>query len=133
MRGGVVVLGRTDRAARTRHATDGQAISPAETFAWAVASLEREPPLRRASASWDAAVLVAFAAVGWVGIHRGRLSALALAGLALAVYSLVALSFFEMSRLWLPAALPVGLTLLNALLPWLLPARSAVQPPGGPS
>ena len=47
MRGGVVVLGRTDRAVRDRRAPGGQALSPAETFAWAVASLEREPPLRR--------------------------------------------------------------------------------------
>ena len=121
MRGGIVVLGRTDRAARTHHLPGGQAISPAEIFAWAVASLERDPPLRRASVWWDLAVAVAFAGAGWYGMRVGRASALALAGGALAAYALTALACFEASRLWLPAALPVGLTLLNALLPLLLP------------
>ena len=128
MRGGVVVLGRTDRASRTRHLPDGQAISPAETFAWAVASLEREPPLRRASWWWDGTVLVGFAAAGWYGMHLRRLPAFALAGGLLAAYALMALACFETSRLWLPAALPVGLTLVNVLLPLLLPTRLTPSP-----
>ena len=50
-----------------------------------------------------------------------RVSAIALAGGLLAAYALAALACFESSRLWLPVALPLGLTLLNALLPFLLP------------
>ncbi len=128
MRGGVVILGRTDRGARTLHLPGGQGVTPAETFAWAVASLEREPPLRRASAAWDAAVLVGFAAVGWYCTRLHRTSALALAGGVLAAYALAALACFETSRLWLPAALPVGLTLVNVLVPALLPVRTRPTP-----
>ena len=124
MRGGIVVLGRTDRGARTHHAPDGRALAPAEIFAWAVASLERDPPLRRASAWWDLAILAIFAAAGWWGTRLSTMTVFALAGIVLAVYALAALACFETSRLWLPAALPVGLTLVNVLLPFLLPARA---------
>lgn len=120
MRGGVVVLGRTDRATRNRRTADGQPLSPAEIFAWSVASLERDPPLRRASGWWDAGVFAAFAAAGWLGARLRPWTALALAAGVLAAYMLLALTLFETSRLWLPAALPVGLTLVNALLPFLL-------------
>ena len=125
MRGGVVVLGRTDRAARTRRTPEGQALSPAEVFAWAVASLERDPPLRRASAWWDAGVLGVFAGAGWVGARLRRTGALMWATGCLAVYALAALACYETSRLWLPAALPVGLTVVNVLLPALLPVRKS--------
>ncbi len=123
MRGGVVVLGRTDHAARTRRTPEGQAVSPAEVFAWAVASLERNPPLRRASAWWDAGVLALFAAAGCFGARLRRISSLGLSLVALLAYALLALACFETSRLWLPAALPVGLTVTNVLLPLLLPTR----------
>ena len=52
MRGGVVILGRTDHAARTLRQPDGRMLSPAEAFAWAAASLEEAPATRRASAWW---------------------------------------------------------------------------------
>ena len=129
MRGGVVVLGRTDRAARTHHLPGGQAVSPAETFAWAVASLERDPPLRRASGWWDLSVLFVFAAAGWYGLRRRWPSALALAGGLLATYALTALACFESSRLWLPVALPLGMTLLNVSLPFLLPVQASPPEP----
>ena len=38
MRGGVVILGRTDRASRTLHLVDGRPMSRAEVFAWSAAS-----------------------------------------------------------------------------------------------
>ncbi len=119
MRGGVVILGRTDAAARTLRLPGGRAISAAEAFAWAAASLEDAPATRRASAWWDGGIVAAFAALGALLLGRRRGTAAVLAGGAMAVYALLALAVFESSRVWLPLALPLGLTLLIGALVWL--------------
>ena len=125
MRGGVVILGRTDRAARTLKRPDGRTLSPAEAFAWAAASLEEAPATRRASAWWDGGIIAAFAALGaWVARHRRRSAAL-LTGAVLLAYALLALAAFEGDRLWLPCALPLGLAVLIGAL--------AVLPSGRPA
>ena len=54
MKGGVVIVGRTDKAACTLRRPYGRNISEAEVLAWAAASLEEAPATRRASAWWDA-------------------------------------------------------------------------------
>ncbi len=125
MRHGTIILGRTDRAARTLRLPDGRMISPAETFALAAASLPRTPPLRRASAWSDALVVAAFVGVA-SQVRRRRWQATALVfGTTLLAYALTALSLFEAAGLWLPLALPAGLSLLafslNALLPEVPP------------
>ncbi len=130
MHSGVVVLGRTDRAARTLRLPDGRPVSPAEVFAWAVTSLQRTPPVRRASSWWDAGIAVAFALAGVAGRRGGRITGGSVAGVLMLVYGLVALSFFEWSRLWLPVALPAGLTLLLTLLPWIFPEPAGATGPG---
>ena len=121
MRHGVVVLGRTDHAARTLRLPDGRLISPAEVFAWAATSLQHAPSTRRAPAWWDAFVVLAFAWSGLAGRRRRRGAALGLSAATLVFYLLLALSMFEWSRLWLPLALPGGLALLTMLLTALLP------------
>ena len=124
MRHGFVVLGRTDRAARTLRLPDGRLISPAEVFAWAATSLQHAPSTRRAPSWCDAAVVAAFAGSGLAGRRRRRIPALVLSAATLVFYLLLALSMFEWSRLWLPLALPGGLALLTILLLVLLPEPS---------
>ena len=126
MHGGVVILGRTDAAARTLKLPGGRSISPAEAFAWAAASLEDAPATHRASAWWEGGIVAAFALLGGPLLGRRRGSATVLAGAALAVYALLALSVFEGGRVWLPLALPPGLTLLIVALVWLraMPTRA---------
>ncbi len=119
MRGGVVILGRTDHAARTLRLPGGQAISPAEAFAWAAASLQETPSTRQASAAWDGGIIAAFAAVGLFGLGRSRGNATVLVAAAMTVYALMALAVFEGDRLWLPFALPMSLALLIGALIWL--------------
>ena len=121
MHRGVVVLGRTDRAARTLRLPDGRPVSPAEIFAWAATSLQHAPSTRRAPSWWDALVVTVFAVAGLAGRRQRRIPALALSGALLVFYLLFALSMFEWSRLWLPLALPGGLALLTMLLTSLLP------------
>ena len=129
LRHGVVILGRTDRAARTLRRPDGGALSPAEVFAWAATSLQRAPPTRRASSWPEAAVVALFVGAGLAGRRRRRFAALVLAAATLLFYLLAALSLFEGSRLWLPLALPGGLALLTMLLIWLLPEPSSAPSP----
>jgi hypothetical protein len=123
MRNGIVLLGRTDHAVRTLKLIGGQAASPAEIFAWAGVSLSRAPSTRHAGTPWEAAIILVWVLLAWrlMPAHR----AWALIGIfgALAVYGLVALSLFEMQRLWLPCALPVGLGLIVALLLWITPHK----------
>ena len=121
MRHGVVLLGRTDRAARTLRLPGGRAISPAEVFAWAATSLQHAPSTRRAPAGWDAAVAAAFACSGLAGRRRRRVPALFLSAATMLCYLLLALSAFEWARLWLPLALPGGLALLTIFLMALPP------------
>ena len=119
MRGGIVLIGRTDQAIRAFRLPAGRAISQAEVFALAAASLPRTPALRRAGVGWDAGIIVGFALLGWRWLRVRRSTALALCAATLAVYALAALSLFEAGGLWLPGALPGGLGLTVALLVWL--------------
>ena len=128
LRRGTVILGRTDRAARTLRLPGGQAVSPAEVLAWAAASLPRQPPVRR-TGGWGTA-LVAVSFLTWGAQTRGRRwpAVLMLAAAALVAYALIALSLFETAGLWLPLALPLGLTLVICLLTVLLPEPAEEVP-----
>jgi CHASE2 domain-containing sensor protein len=121
MRGGIVILGRTDHAARTLQMVGGRRVSPAEIFAWSAVSLARAPSTRRAGVWWDAAIILAWMLVGrrLLGTH-GNWAVLTIGGV-LAVYALAALACFAMQRLWLPCSLPVGLGLVVAILLWITP------------
>lgn len=119
MRGGIVLLGRTDQAIRAFRLPGGRKASLTEVFALAAASLTRTPPLRRAGAAWDAGIIIVWALFGWRLLRLRRSTGSALCAAALAVYALAALSLFEGGGLWLPGALPVGLTLMDALLLWV--------------
>jgi CHASE2 domain-containing sensor protein len=123
MRGGIVILGRTDRAMRTLRLVGGRTVSPAEVFAWSAVSLARAPSTRRAGAWWDAAIILVWVLVAWRSERWARGSAEMVVIGVLAVYGLMALSCFEMQRLWLPGSLPVGLGLLVGALLWLAPHR----------
>ena len=121
MRGGVVIIGRTDKTSRTLRRLYGKTISEAEALAWAAASLEEAPATRRASAWWDAGIIAVWAAGGTWAAGRGRRAVFSLGGAALLIYALFALAVFAGERLWLPCALPLGLTALVITLASLVP------------
>jgi CHASE2 domain-containing sensor protein len=127
MRGGIVILGRTDHAARTLQMVGGRQVSPAEVFAWSAVSLARAPSTRRAGAWWDTAIILGWMLVGWRLLRtHGNWAVLTIAG-GLAVYALAALACFAMQRLWLPCSLPVGLGLIVAFLLWITPHGETVK------
>jgi CHASE2 domain-containing sensor protein len=123
MRGGIVILGRTDQASRTVKLLDGSMISPAEVFAWAAASLDHAPSTRRASPWWDAVLTCCFALLGLRLLGKPRFSAVCLMGVAVAAYGGLALSLFDLQRLWLPLALPLALAGIIVVLFWATPLR----------
>lgn len=114
MRGGLVILGRTDHQAQVYSLPAGQKASAAEVLAWGAASLRERPMLRRASFGWDAAIALIAAVLAPVllRVSQRRFAVIAVGGLA--VYALGALSAFEIASLWLPYALPIGLVIVLA-------------------
>ena len=124
MRGGVVLMGRTDQAIRAFRLPDGRKISLTEVLALAAASLPRTPPLRRTGAAWDVGIIIGWALLGWKTVRLRRSTASALCLATLAVYALAALSLFEGGGFWMPGALPVGLTLMDLLLVWVFRSES---------
>ena len=129
MRHGTVILGQTDRAARTLRLADGRAVSPAEVFAWAATSLARLPPVQRAGGWGDALITAAFAGLATQAHGRRWRAVLMLMGVALVAYALTALSLFEGAGWWLPLALPLGLAAVICLLAASLPEeRQGLSP-----
>ncbi len=128
MRGGIVILGRTDAAAKTLRVPGVESVvSPAEVLAWSVGSLEEAPPTRRASVWWDAGIIAGAALLAMVLSRRGRWTVAGLTVIGLAAYGLGALSIFGMFRLWLPLALPLGLLVAVLVLGWLPPSSTEIK------
>lgn len=121
--GGVLLLGRTDRAARTLSLpTGGDARgSPAELLALAVANIQQHAFIRRAPLVCDLLLVLAFAALGWRLLPLRRVSAVLVVLATLLVYTLLALGLFDLSRWWLPWAMPAGTLGVAALLLGVLP------------
>lgn len=112
IKGGLVILGRTDHAAQVYSLPGGTRASAAEVMAWAVASLRENPMLRRGSLAWDAGITLIVAVLAPVLLRISQRRAAVIAAGALAGYALAALCAFEMASLWLPFALPIGLMIV---------------------
>lgn len=112
IKGGLVILGRVDRAAQVYSLPGGAHASAAEVMAWAAASLRENPMLRRASLAWDAGLTLIVAVLAPVLLRIGQGRAAAIASGALAAYALAALCAFEIASLWLPFGLPIGLAVV---------------------
>ena len=133
MKGGLVILGRTDRAMRVHSLPSGDRVSAAEVQAWAVQSLRDRPALRRGSTGWDvvlALVAAAHAPLVW-RVSRRRM--LLWGAGTLGGYAMAALCAFEANGLWLPAALPIGLTLVLAGCRFVWRVNPAENRNGGPA
>ncbi len=130
MRGGIVILGRTDAQVQTLRLLGlSEKVAPAEVLAWAAESLEESPAMHLGSGWWDAGIVVcaALAGVPLLGGSRKMAGVLAVCGLA--IYGLFALSVFEMLRLSLPLALPLGLAVAVLTLVWTMPPPASATIP----
>ncbi len=110
--------GRTSDA-RTLRLPGGHAISPAEAFAWAAASLEETPATRRASAWWDAGIIAVWARAGPWAFGRGASRRSSALRPAAATRSSTRWRRWPCSRTGgsgCPCALPLGLAVLIGAL-----------------
>ena len=121
--GGVLLLGRTDRTARTLAVPasgDGRG-APAELLALAIANIQSQTFIRRTPLVVDLLLAATLAALSWRLLSFRLLSALLLALATLLVYTLLALVAFDLGEFWLPWAMPAGVLGTAAAMLVLLP------------
>ncbi len=108
MKGGIVLLSRTDEAARTVPLAARRNGSPGELFAAAIATIQNESFIRPAPPWAQYAVIAAFMLFSF-GVPRWKKSKTIFFGVvALAAYTLVALAVFSRWLVWLPGVMPLG-------------------------
>jgi hypothetical protein len=106
--GSIVLLSRTDDAARTIPLAARRNGSPGELFAAAIATIQNQSFIEAAPPWAQYAVIVGFMVFGY-GVPRWKKFQAVLLGLvALTVYAMVALAVFGQWLVWLPGAMPVG-------------------------
>ncbi len=123
----LVLLGRTDAASRTLRFPTGERASMAELLARSIATLQSGRFQERISYGFDAALIVGLAVLGAFFTLWPRLRILAVSGIALLLYLLVAMSIYSATRHWVPIVLPVGLLLGSAAYGLLCPPARTVK------
>ena len=121
MKGGIVLLARTDTAARTVPFAARRKGSRGELFAAAIATIQNQSFIRRAPL-WAEGVVVALLMLVSFRIPRQKKwLAVATGGLALVVYAMLAMAVFSRWLVWLPATVPLGAVLVFVILRLVTP------------
>ena len=116
LKGGIVLLARTDSAARTVPLAAGRKDSPGELFAAAIATIQNQSFIRR-SAWWAEVVVVAvFMLLSYRIPRLKKWTAAGLGFLSLVIYAMAALAVFDRWLVWLPGTVPLGAVLVFVLL-----------------
>jgi len=115
MTGGIVLLSRTDTAARTIPLAARRNGSPGELFAAAMATIQAESFILPAPVWAQYAVIGVFALLSFP-VPRWKKGTTIIAGLfSLVVYLLVALAVFGRWLVWLPGVVPAGIVAVGVL------------------
>ncbi len=121
MKGGVVVLARTDKGARTLPLAALRNGSPGELFAAAIATIQNQTFIRRAPA-WTEVTAVAVAALLSFRVPRlKKFATLAFAAVFLSAYALAAMAIFNRWLVWLPLVSVLGAVLVAVLFRLVTP------------
>jgi len=120
----ILILARTDSAARTVLLPTGSYGSAGELFAAAVATAQSHAFALPAGWMGDAFVLLAAAALAWLVTTRSKLLVVPLTLAFIAGYLLVCLAVFESARVALPLTPMLGLAAFIALYRLLAPRSS---------
>ncbi len=116
MKGGIVLLSRTDTAARTIPLAARRMGSPGELFAAAIATIQNQSFIRRAPLWAQGVVIAVFMLISY-RIPRSKKWVAVLAGFfSLVVFVMVAMVVFGQWLVWLPATIPLGAVLVFVLL-----------------
>ena len=114
--GKLLLLSRTDAGSALFPLALGRRGSPGELFSAAIATLQSRAFIRRVPFLFDAAFLALAILAVLIAPRFPFGASLALAGIALVIYVLIALAVFGKTLLWLPLMLPLGCVILFLLL-----------------
>jgi CHASE2 domain-containing sensor protein len=108
LNGSIVLLSRTDQAARTLPLAARRNGSPGELFTAAIATIQNQSFIRPAPSWAEYAIIGAFMLLAY-GVPRWTKSKTIFVGIvALAAYVLIALAVFNQWLVWLPGVMPAG-------------------------
>jgi hypothetical protein len=108
MKGSIVLLARTDAAARTIPLAARRNGSPGELFAVAIATIQNQSFIRRAPEWAEYAVIAAFMLLGYWVPRWKKWKTVIVGVIALTIYVLIALAIFSRWLVWLPGVIPLG-------------------------
>ena len=113
--GNIVLLSRTDSAARTIPLAARRNGSPGELFAAAIATIQSQSFIRPAPAWATYAVIAVFMLLSFRVPRMKKMKTIGLGVLVLVVYMLIALAVFARWLLWLPGVVPIGIVAVCVL------------------
>jgi hypothetical protein len=113
--GSIVLLSRTDPAARTLPLAARRKGSPGELFADAIATIQNQSFIRPAPDWAQYSVIGAFMIFGFFVPRWKKHSTIFYSVVMLTAYAMVALAVFSRYLLWLPGIVPVGVVIVCLL------------------
>lgn len=108
MRGNIVLLSRTDTAARTLPLAARRNGSPGEVFAAAIATIQSKSFIQRAPIWAEALVLLGAMLASYRVPRFTRRRTMTVGFVFLTVYALLAMAVFNRWLVWLPGVMPLG-------------------------
>ena len=121
LKGGIVLLSRTDADARTVSFAARRKGSPGELFAAAIATIQNESFIRRAPLWAEGLVVALLMLVSFRIPRQKKWLAVVVGFLALVVYAMLAMAVFSRWLVWLPATVPLGAVLVFVILRLVTP------------
>jgi hypothetical protein len=115
LKGGIVLLSRTDTASRTIPFAARRNGSPGELFAAAIATIQNQSFIQPAPLWAQYTVIAVFMLLGYRVPRWKKMKAVVLGLVALAAYVLVALAVFNRWLVWLPGVVPLGIVAVGIL------------------
>ena len=116
LKGGIVLLSRTDTPARKVPLASGRKDSPGELFAAAIATIQNKSFIQRAPRWAEGVVIAAFMLISYRVPRLKKWWAPFIGFVSLVVYAMAAMAVFSRWLVWLPATIPLGAVLVFVLL-----------------
>jgi CHASE2 domain-containing sensor protein len=116
LKNSVVLLSRTDAAARTLSFATGRTGSPGQLFAAAIATIQNQSFIRPPPPWANPAILAAFTILSAFVPGRKKMGTITLGIIALTVYGMIAMAVFNRWLVYLPFVLPVGMVAVFTLI-----------------
>jgi hypothetical protein len=127
MKGAIVLLSRTDSAARTVPLAARRKGSPGELFTAAIATIQNRSFIHRAPVWVEGVIIAVFMALSFRLPRMKKWISPLIGLLALVVYAMAAMAVFSRWLMWVPIVAPAGMILAMVLLRIVTP-ESVTRP-----